>query len=361
MAIRVLELSGSAGSMGTAHGTAYADDIRRYADDRIRLVMSGLWSGNRLGRSDVLAVASSCLQFHEEFSPDLTEEMNAIGRACGLTPEEMIVVGGFTDFVDVVRASTGGPMPPEVIEDDCTAFIVPDGRSQGAGYFGQTWDMHDSATQFVVLTDLRPVNKPRALVFTTTGCLGQIGMNEAGVAVGINNLTAVDGRPGVTWPHVVRKALEQTSAEGARDVIAGAPLAGAHSYLVFDSEGVGFNLEATPTATAVFELREEVLVHTNHMLSDATVGLEVARPPQLQASSEARLVRARLLLSDGDIDEQTLMAVTRDGEAICQIGYDPYHVESCGAAIMRPQTKDFWAVWGLPDQNEYEPFSLAVS
>jgi hypothetical protein len=93
MAIRILELSGSAGSMGTAHGAAYADDIRRYADDRIRLVMSGLWSGNRLARSDVLAVASSCLQFHQEFSPDLTEEMIAIGRASGLTPEEMIIVG----------------------------------------------------------------------------------------------------------------------------------------------------------------------------------------------------------------------------------------------------------------------------
>lgn len=358
MAIRVIELAGSPGAMGSAHGSAYAPDIRRYAADRIDLVTSGLWSGNRLDRTDVLEIAASCLPHHETFSSDLTEEMVAVGVAAGLTPEEMVIVGGFTDFVDAVRASTGGPMPAEVIEDDCTAFIVPDERAGGAGYFGQTWDMHDTATQFVVLTDVRPNDKPRALVFTTTGCLGQIGMNEAGVAVGINNLTGATGQPGVTWPHVVRKALEQTSAQAARDVIEGAHLAGAHSFLVFDAGGVGYNLEAMPTTTAVFELGREVLVHTNHSLSPEARAVEVPRPPQLQASSELRLAKARQMLASGDIDEQTLMAVTRDEEAICQVGYDPYHVESCGAAIMRPKTGQFWAVWGLPKDNEYEAFSL---
>lgn len=362
MTIRIIELSGSAQAMGAAHGLRFGEDIRQYAEDRIGLVMSGLWSGNRLARADVLAIAESCLPFHEAFSPELTEEMAAMGEAAGLSPAEMVVAGGFTDFVDAVRANTGGPMPPEVFEDDCTAFIVPDERANGAGYFGQTWDMHDTATPFVILTDIRPSGRPRALVFTTTGCVGQIGMNEEGVAVGINNLTGADGRPGVTWPHVVRKALEQTSARDAMDVIAGAHLAGAHSYFVFDADGVGFNLEAMPTATAVFESTPgDVLVHTNHTLSPVASEREVPRPAQLQASSEKRLAKATELLAEGDIDEQMLMAVTRDEEAICQVGYDPYHVESCGAAIMRPRTRDFWAVWGLPKDNEYESFSLATS
>jgi hypothetical protein len=33
-------------------------------------------------------------------------------------------------------------------------------------------------------------------------------------------------------------------------------------------------------------------------------------------------------------------------------------VESSGAAIMRPATGDFWAVWGLPPENEYEHFTI---
>ena len=58
--------------------------------------------------------------------------------------------------------------------------------------------MHDSATEHVVLLRTDPTDAPAALVFTTTGALGQIGMNELGVCVGINNLTATDGTPGVT-------------------------------------------------------------------------------------------------------------------------------------------------------------------
>ena len=360
MSIRVLPLAGSPQQMGNAHGSAFAEDIRRYCDDRIGLVMSGLWSGNRLGHEEVLAIAESCLEHHAAFSEDLTNEMVGAGAAAGLTPAEMIIVGGFTDFVDVVRASTGGELPPEVIEDDCTSFLVPDERAGGSGYFGQTWDMHDTATQFVVLTDVRPDDKPRAMVFTTTGCLGQIGMNELGVTVGINNLTGLHGRPGVTWPHVVRKALEQENAEAAKDVIVNAPVAGAHNFLVMDAGGVGYNIEAMASLSILTSLNSDPIVHTNHALDPAALAAQVPRPPQLQESSEQRLATAIDMLAEGDIDEHDLMAVTREEGAICQVAYDPYRVESCGATIMRPATGDFWAVWGLPNQNEYEHFTLGT-
>ncbi|NNF64573.1 MAG: hypothetical protein HKN07_09975 [Acidimicrobiia bacterium] len=361
-AIRVLELAGSPAAIGKAHGSAYAHDIRRYAEERIGLVAGGSWSGGPLSRDRVLEIASSCLPHHLAFSPELTEEMVAIGASAGLSAAEMIIVGGFTDFVDTVRGVVGGPTPPEVLEDDCTAFIVPSSRAaDGQGLYGQTWDMHDTATEFVVLTDVRPDDRPRAMVFTTTGCVGQIGMNEAGVTVGINNLTGVDGRPGVTWPLVVRRALEQETAADAMNVIRNAPVAGAHSYLVLDAQGNGGIVEKTPTTSAVAPLGGDPLVHTNHMLDPSTQGVEAERPAELVASSTARHQRAEELLEGSGVTEEGLMALTRDDDAICQISSAPFHIESCGAAIMRPATLDFWAVWGLPKDNVYEHFSLAES
>ena len=190
--IRLLDVAGSPGDMGRTHGTEHADEIRAYADDRIRLVTAGTWSGGPVDRATVLDLADSCLPAHASFSERLHEEMLALAEAAGITPAEAVVVGGFTDFVDTVRASLGGPHPTSTIEDDCTAFIVPDHRADGAGFYGQTWDMHDTATDYVVLLRTDPVDKPAALVFTTTGALGQIGMNELGVCVGINNLTATE-------------------------------------------------------------------------------------------------------------------------------------------------------------------------
>ncbi len=347
--------------MGDAHGRAFAAEIRRYADDRVELVAEGLWSGGPLERGAVLELAEACLPAHESFSPGLHAEMLAMAGAAGITPAEAVVVGGFTDFVDTVRAVTGGAHPPEAIEDDCTAFVVPDGRADGAGFLGQTWDMHDTATDHVVLARLRPGNGPDALVFTTVGCLGQIGMNSAGVCVGINNLTGNDGRFGVMWPTVIREMLAQAAAADALDVLLGADLAGAHNYLILDAGGRGFNVEAMPSARPVQALAADPLVHTNHVAYPEARPFEGERDGELMANSRRRLELAAAMLADGSrpIDPERLMEVTREPTAICRWPDAKYRVESSGAVIMRPRTGDFWACWGQPADNDYQHFSLA--
>ncbi|MDG2028027.1 MAG: C45 family autoproteolytic acyltransferase/hydrolase [Acidimicrobiales bacterium] len=355
--IRVLDVAGSPGEMGRQHGMQHADEIRSYAEERVRLVMTGTWSGGPLDRGTVLDLADACLPAHESFSPTLHEEMLAMAGAAGITPAEAIVGGGFTDFVDTVRANLGGVHPPETIEDDCTAFIVPDHRADGAGFYGQTWDMHDSATDYVVLLRTRPSDAPASLVFTTTGCLGQIGMNELGVCVGINNLTASDGGIGVTWPSVVREALHRETAGEARDVILEADLAGGHNFMVFDAEGEGYNIEAMPTVRPVTPLGDAALSHTNHTTVAETQAVEGVRADALQASSHFRLETAETELDRDGITAGELMTLT--GGAVCQVSKEPSHIESSGATIMRPRTREFWACWGLPSENDYQQIAFA--
>jgi len=357
--IRVVDLTGTPFEMGESHGRTFAEEIRRYADERIDLIATGKWGGHVLDRSDVLEIAESTVPFHVEYSPSLFTEMEGLAAGSGLSMAELVVVGGFTDFVDTVVAALGAAPPDAVLEDDCTAFIVPDQRASGAGFYGQTWDMHDTATEHILLLRINPEDAPRALVFTTVGCLGQIGMNEAGIAIGINNLMGLDGRPGVTWPSVVREALRQSTIDEALAAITSAHLSGAHNYLLFDATGRGYNVEAMATRHVITELGEAPLVHTNHVVHDENRSVAMPRPDDLQVSSEARLARASEVLADGDITVDILMELTRDPNAVCQVATDPWHVESCGAAIMRPRTGDFWAVWGVPSANEYEHFSVA--
>ncbi len=347
--------------MGDAHGRAHAEEICQYARDRVDLVAAGLWSGGPLERGAVLELAAACLPAHEAFSPGLHAEMLAMASAAGITPAEAVVVGGFTDFVDTVRAATSGPHPVSVTEDDCTAFVVPDGRAGGAGMLGQTWDMHDTATDHVVLTRLRPDTGPDALVFTTVGCLGQIGMNSEGVCVGINNLTGNDGRLGVMWPTVIREMLAQATAAGALDVLLRADLAGAHNYLILDAGGRGYNVEAMPSVRPVQALDGESLAHTNHVTDAAAAPFEGERDTEVMANSRQRLDIATALLADtaGPVSPERLMEMTREPTAICRWPDAKYGVESSGAVIMRPRTGDFWACWGQPADNDYEYFSLA--
>lgn len=351
--IRVLDIGGTPAQMGTAHGTTYAAEIRRYADERIDLVCDGRWSGGPLERGEVLAIAESMIPAHQAFDPDLHVEMEAMAAAAGLSVAEAIIVGGFTDFVDTVSAVTGGSAPTSVLEDDCTAVIVPDERADGAGFLAQTWDMHDTATDHVLLLRIQPDDGPAARVFTTTGCLGQIGMNSAGVCVGINNLNALDGRRGVAWTSVVRGMLRTSTAAEALDVLLGADLAGAHNFVIFDRHGDGYDVEAMPSVRPVVTLGTEPISHTNHVVDPDALTVQAPRDPEMQANSETRLRHAGELLAEGPIDEHRIFALTRDERAICQRARPPFHVESSGAAVMRPKSGDFWACWGRPAENDY--------
>lgn len=359
--IRLLTVTGTPYEMGYQHGVAYREDIRRYTAERVGLVCSGRWSGHELPRAEVLALAEACLPAHEAYAPDLMAELHGLAAATDLSLGELLIVGGFTDFVDTVyntyrqRQAAVERLPI----DDCTAFIVPDAHTaDGAGFFGQTWDMHDTATEFVILLHTQPTHGPASFIFTTVGCVGQIGLNSAGIAIGINNLLGADGQLGVTWPFVVRNVLAQTNLADALACITEAPLAGAHNYLLFDKTGHGYNIEAMPSHLHITPLEEESIVHTNHCLVSQTIALSQTRLPESQRSSEARLDKAADLLQERPLTAEHLMALTRDQEAICVQAKPPLGIETCGAAIMRPKTGDFWAVWGLPSENEYEHFKL---
>jgi isopenicillin-N N-acyltransferase-like protein len=348
--IRVAVLEGEPRSLGRVHGSTYAEEIADYAADR--LVLSA--EGTSFSADELTDLAAQCLPAHRQYSAALTEELEALAEGAGISVEEALIVGGYTDFIDLVRAEAGAAR----VDDTCTAVVVPDARACGAGFLAQTWDMHASATPHVVMLDLRPQHGPAALVFSTVGCLGQIGMNEAGIAVGINNLTAADGRIGVTWPFVVRKALQQSDFDAAVSAVVDAPLAGGHNFLIFDAEGNGVSVEAMPTATHVERLTDSPLVHTNHCVAPNTVAVEGPRPAALDESSRMRWDQAVDLLGNDQLGVADMMRLTRDERSICRHSEPPYSYESCGAAIMRPRTHELWACWGVPSENEYERFDL---
>ncbi len=359
--IRVLELAGRPYDMGFEHGERFADAIRHLTAERVALSGGLDWSGRAMVRPEVLALADACLEEHRRYAPELVEELQGMADATDLSLAELIVVNGFTDFVDTVY-NAGREKPRFAAPagaDNCTAFIVPDGKAEGGqGFYGQTWDLHDSSMPHVILLRGAPEGKPGFLSFTTVGCVGMIGMNEEGIAVGINNLVGADGQIGVTWPFVIRKILEQTDLEAALSCITEAKLAGAHNYLLFDKEGRGYNVEAMSTALYVTELGDEAVVHTNHCLAQPTLEVEREREAASQANSEARLEKAQKLLAKSGVTPEDLQELTRDQEAICRYPNAPGEVATCGAALMRPKTLDFWAVWGLPSENAYERFTV---
>ncbi|HFC11735.1 MAG TPA: hypothetical protein ENJ56_02740, partial [Anaerolineae bacterium] len=316
--LRLIELAGSYYQIGRKHGEQYGDDIRLFAKERVELCMSGQWSDQPLTRQRVLEIAEACVPFHTNYAPDLMDELRGMADATGLSLAELIIVNGFTDFIDTLYAVTkqDRPIIDNGSNDDCTAFLVPNAVSADQhGFYGQTWDMHDSATPYVLLLRVKPDNAPSALVFTITGCVGMIGMNSEGIAVGINNLMGGDGCIGVTWPFVVRKVLQQDNIADALACIMEAPLAGAHNFMLMDKLGNGYNIEAFSTTNEVTKLGANPIAHTNHCLFPHTIACSRPRDPATQARSEHRLTSAEKLMQ-GVVSAETLLALTNSSDVV---------------------------------------------
>ena len=234
--IRHLRVAGTPYEMGYAHGKAYGDEIAALTEERLRLSSDPFWTGGLVvTHDDVLALGEACLAAHEVFAPELVEEIRGMADATGLGVNELVIMNGFTDFVDLtanpqIVQRYCGHAADEVGDGDgggCTAFLADSSvTADGRGYVGQTWDMHTTATPHVLMLEVQPTAAPAACCFTITGCVGMIGMNEQGVAVGINNLLDKGGRVGVHWPFVVRKMLDETTVDEALAVLQNAPLSG---------------------------------------------------------------------------------------------------------------------------------------
>ena len=277
--IRRLVVRGTPYAIGYQHGQAYARAIGELTEERLRLSCDPFWTGGQQATlAEVLALGKACLAHHTAFAPELMEEMRGMSDATGIGVNELVIMNGFTDFVDIVANPAAlarqrhQPIQPGADFDGggCTAFVVaPAATADGCGYLGQTWDMHSTATPYVILLDVRPQDGPSLLTFTITGCVGMIGMNEEGVAVGINNLLGADGRVGVHWVYVVRKMLAQRTVDDALSVLQRAQLSGAHNYLLLgpadDGTMRGYNVEQMASRAFVTPVATH-FSHTNHCL-----------------------------------------------------------------------------------------------
>ncbi|TWU58405.1 C45 family autoproteolytic acyltransferase/hydolase [Rubripirellula reticaptiva] len=374
-AIEKLTIVGDAEAMGRAHGTAFRSEIQALTEERMRLCHDCFWSGERNDSTNPKALAEACWEHQKRYDTQTTAELEGIAIAADVPARDLLVTGGFTDFVDALRSDAALSSPFQSPINDpgqCTAVLVAAGTSaDGLPLLAQTWDMHPTATPYIRVLDQRSTDQPATVVFTVTGCPAMIGINEHGLGIGINNMVTMDGRPGVMWTSVVRRMLRARNADEALELLKHAPVAGAHHYLLIDAESNGYSVERSPTRIAVRTL-ESTLAHTNHCLDSELVSIEPVRGDAPAHSTQGRLRSAKRWLDTHreDCSRQGLWRLLNQFDAkdplgsICHGPFPDYDVETGGAVVISPRDRAMDAIWGQgrvhtkADQTEPETFTV---
>jgi isopenicillin-N N-acyltransferase-like protein len=290
----------------------------------------------------LIALAEAHLPVLRDFDSGLYQELLALAESAGLAPWKLVILNHYTDFRDI-PADAGG----------CSVVAVP---SANGPVVGQTWDMHASAMPYTAVVQVAPPDGPPAALFTVMGCFGMAGINGAGVAVCINNLTPGDARVGILWPALVRRMLRESTAEDALNILQNAPLSSGHNYLIADPASV-FNVEATACRQRVTH-REPArpFWHTNHYLNPDLAALEMPMHPQSTTLDRYCKLEDLMATPPHDVDAMWALLSDHDGypRSICShmAGDEPSASRTCGAVICEPHAARMTAHRGCLSEGE---------
>jgi isopenicillin-N N-acyltransferase-like protein len=278
--IRVLDLCGDARECGLAHGRALRGEI-----EQCLAAYSIVLDRSEAALRELARGIESAVRTYE---PRLVEEMNAIAEGAGVDPFWIYVLNARSE----IMSNTDG----------CTAVFQPSVR-----LLGQTWDwIEELENLFVVLRIERP-DGHRILTVTEPGMLAKIGINSAGLGVCLNFLYAPGPHQGTPIHPMLRAVLEATSADAAKQAIAGCTPGQASNFLIGASTGEGFDVEFAGKDWTLREIDDTAFVHTNHHL-----WYDIP-PGNVSGSTEARLATARSKLeARGIADVADLIALLSD-------------------------------------------------
>jgi isopenicillin-N N-acyltransferase like protein len=336
-----ISVSGTPYARGRQYGAAAAPRVRHSIASYARLF------AHRRGL-DWPAVQAEALRYQSllaEVAPDLLDEMRGIADGTGEAFAAILALNVRTELMSGVptgfahpdgsaalarNKALGVPQHSEEVaapvaavganpidDGECTtAAAQPAATRTGGTLLAQTWDWQGDQRGACVLLRVESPGEPSILTMTEAGMVAKIGINSAGVAVGLNLLRShSDGREVGMPVHVLLRKMLQAPGFAAARAMADMALPGGSSCVTLASAGGNLvSLELTPAGVAEVWPVDGLLAHANHCVDAGAAADECPHEPI--STSYERYDRAAELLqaAAGQIDVPALQAILRDRE-----------------------------------------------
>jgi isopenicillin-N N-acyltransferase-like protein len=317
---------------GHQHGETMREKIKEIAEIRMERMceMSAFKKTH-----EVIELSRKHLPVLQNYDIDLFLELRGISEASNISIENLVLVNHFTDMRDI----RPGVNHDNVIADDggCSIIYSKSGQNK---ILGQTWDIHASAMNYVLLLKYKDM-----ILFSITGCLGMTGLSNRGVAIAINNLNSLDARVGILWPALVRRCLNQDDAIQAKDQILAAPLGSGHNYAVADKKSF-FGIETSGTKMKVVsENPKKHYFHTNHCIDE-----EMRKTHTIRKESNTlwRLEHLNNNTINQPLDTAEEVFCALEGVSTPPRKDLPHKTATCGAFVMDIEGSKIIASAGVP-------------
>ncbi|GAA5912654.1 hypothetical protein JCM6882_004702 [Rhodosporidiobolus microsporus] len=248
----VISVAGSPREMGVQHGTKAREQVW----GSIEAYKSIFQDLAGLSWDRVLEAARLFDAPLRSGHPDLVEEMEGVAE------------GAQVPFVEILALNCRSEISLAEPLDGCTSLSGK--AADGSRLIAQNWDWKTAIIPGIIILHLQPSDgTPEAKMTTEAGIIGKMGHNSAGVCLVMNAIKAKSLDRNLLPIHLLmRRVLQQKSAEKARQYVIKAGGSAASVHLMVADNSTAFTLETSPKGYAFIEPSGErsLLCHTNHFI-----------------------------------------------------------------------------------------------
>ncbi|MBL4740986.1 MAG: hypothetical protein JKY12_08315 [Sneathiella sp.] len=367
MAIRCLELNGTAYARGIKHGQELAENIRANVKTYTNRFLLG---GTTIEK--IQTEASKWAVRFQQHDEEYYEEMKGIADGADLPISHISLLNAryelsYTLYTNEAAAANAIPShEPE----GCTAFgVQPEYTTTGHTIMGQNWDWLEGLLGNMCLLKVTSDEHPDYLILTQAGIVsGMIGFNENGVGLCVNGLSSHgDGQALHHRPfHIrVRDIMRAQNLNDAMKVILSTDRVCSTNWLIGQSGGDVLDIESSATVAHALYPVDGLITHGNHFINRNGITSEFERIAPCSLYRTPRLDKL-IRQSKNGWDAETFKTCLKDSfgapKAICRYANpaDPEEARTVTVAsvIMNLDTLTMEISDGPPDNNEYYRHSL---
>ncbi|OGN88431.1 MAG: hypothetical protein A2158_01055 [Chloroflexi bacterium RBG_13_46_14] len=348
---KIIECSGTFYEIGKQYGIACRDNLV----SSINSVFRDIGMFQKASKEDIIVTAKKYLPLVERFDPELLEMLKGQADGAGVTFDEVFTL----------RCKLELGMYYQRITTLCTSFAATGNATRGGKtIIGQTYDLTPGISVDLVKIKFADGMEQLSLVFAGGGA-GELPLNSAGLGMALNVMLspAEEQLLNVPCACVIPKAMRQKRIGDALGVVC----AGGRSILYYgfaSAEGDIIGIETRPDDYNVIRPERDILVHTNHYLTERfkrgekTFGF-------MEGDSYIRVQRLKRLMEKnyGDLTIELMEEFLADHNdyprSICkhtdlqiQLG------ETLAAVIMVPEEKVMYVAYGQPCRQEFVEYKL---
>ena len=341
-----IHLAGSPEDRGHRLGLAQKAQISHFLGEKLARL--------NYGRSEPLTregIAKQLRAYGDAIAastPRLWREIVAFSEAAEISREDAILLQTRREMMGYTRFPAAG---------DCTSLVRVKPQ---AAFLAQTVDLTGEMQEHIQLLHLagEDIAGGRAIIVSFTGLLGYLGMNAAGLAVGLNLVLAGDWAPGLPPYLAIRHLIDRAhSVEEGIEILSGLPLASSRNFVLCDCNSAAM-VEYACGRFSVMSAAD--LCHANHFVDPDFAKID-ALNVFAQNSSRARHASAEQVLAEhpGHPSARSMLNALSAAPINVQGARDMTRERTVAAVMMSPRAGEMVLRRGDPAHAKDETFTLS--